>query len=62
MGENILTLTDGGQLVFFAAKPEAFKEIGQVQICGKNWYNPAYADGKLYLRDGRELMCVNLMP
>jgi len=62
MGENILTLTDGGELVFFAAKPEAFKEIGQAQVCGRTWCNPAYADGKLYLRDGRELMCVNLMP
>jgi len=62
MGENILTLTDGGQLVLFSAKPEAFKEIGQAQVCGKNWCNPAYADGKLYLRDGRELVCVDLLP
>ncbi|HZQ45930.1 MAG TPA: PQQ-binding-like beta-propeller repeat protein [Verrucomicrobiae bacterium] len=62
MGGNILTLTDGGQLVLFAVDPKEFKEIGNVQVCGKTWCNPAYADGKLFLRDGRELFCADLLP
>lgn len=62
MGENILSLTDGGQLFLFAANPKEFKEIGSAQVCGKTWCNPAYADGKLYLRDAHELYCLNLMP
>lgn len=62
MGKNILALTDGGQLVLFAADPDAFKEISNVQVCGKTWCNPAYADGKLYFRDAHELYCMNLMP
>ncbi|MDB6123527.1 MAG: Pyrrolo-quinoline quinone [Pedosphaera sp.] len=62
LGNNILSLTDGGQLVFFAADPKAFKEISNVQVCGKTWCNPAYADGKLYLRDGRSLLCFQLLP
>ena len=62
MGNNILALTDGGQLVLFAIDPKEFKEISNVQVCGKTWCNPAYADGKLFLRDGRELLCVNLLP
>jgi outer membrane protein assembly factor BamB len=61
MNKNILALTDGGQLVLFPADPKAFKEISRVQVCGKTWCNPAYSNGKLYLRDGRELMCVRLM-
>ncbi|EEF57677.1 PQQ-binding-like beta-propeller repeat protein [Pedosphaera parvula] len=61
MDKNILTLTDGGQLVMFAADCMEFKEISNVQVCGKTWCNPAYADGKLYLRDGRELYCVELI-
>jgi outer membrane protein assembly factor BamB len=60
MEPNILTLTDGGQLVLFRADPKECKEIGTLQVCGKTWCNPAYADGKLFLRDARELMCVEL--
>ena len=62
MGRNILALTDGGQLVLFAVDPKEFKEISNVQVCGRTWCNPAYADGKLFLRDGRELLCISLLP
>jgi outer membrane protein assembly factor BamB len=64
VGENILCLTDTGSVVMFAANPNEFKEIGQTQVCGANWCNPAYADGRLYLRDGNkgagDLMCIDL--
>lgn len=52
MGANVLTLTDGGELVLFAADPGGFKSLGRAQVAGVNWCNPAYADGVLYLRDG----------
>ena len=65
MGENILILTDSGQLVLIAADPAECKEIIRAQVCAMNWCNPAYADGKLYLRDGikntGELLCVELL-
>ncbi|HVK58049.1 MAG TPA: PQQ-binding-like beta-propeller repeat protein, partial [Candidatus Kapabacteria bacterium] len=64
IGENVLCLTDTGSLVMFAASPNEFKEVGQAQVCGANWCNPAYADGVLYLRDGNkgagELMAIGL--
>ena len=66
MEQNILTLTDGGLLVLFAAQPNEFKEISRAQVCGMNWCNPAYAGGKLYLREGikgaGQLLCVELLP
>jgi len=62
MDKNILALTDGGNLVLFAAEPREFKELGRAQVCGKTWCNPAYADGNLFLRDARELLCVCLLP
>lgn len=62
MGSNVLTLTDGGELVLFPADPAGFKQISRTPVCGKNWCNPAYADGRLYLRDEHELRCVQLMP
>jgi outer membrane protein assembly factor BamB len=62
MRENLLLLTDRGELVLFAANPSEFKELGRAQVCGANWCNPAYADGKLFVRDAHELICVGLLP
>jgi outer membrane protein assembly factor BamB len=61
MGENILVLTDGGQLVLIAADPKQCREASRAQVCGNTWCNPAYADGKLYLRDAKDLLCVGLL-
>jgi outer membrane protein assembly factor BamB len=65
LGSNVLMLNDTGALILFAASPEQFKELGRAQVCGANWCNPAYADGRLYLRDGNkgdgELMCLDLV-
>ncbi|HRI16698.1 MAG TPA: PQQ-binding-like beta-propeller repeat protein [Verrucomicrobiota bacterium] len=52
VGANILTLTDTGELILFAANPAAYRELGRTQVAGVNWCNPAFADGILYLRDG----------
>jgi outer membrane protein assembly factor BamB len=60
VGKNLLLLTYDGQLVLIAANPEKFTELGRVQVCGKTWSYPAFADGKLYVRDGRDLQCLDL--
>jgi outer membrane protein assembly factor BamB len=60
MGRNILMLTDGGELILFAADPAKFEMKGRVQVCGTTWCSPAYANGVLYLRDGKNLLCVDL--
>jgi hypothetical protein len=36
-------------------------ELGRVQACGNTWSFPAYADGRLYVRDGRQLVCYDLL-
>ena len=51
-GENILVCTDGGQLILIAADASECRELGRAQVCGLNWCNPAFADGRLYVRDG----------
>ena len=60
VGKNLLVLTYDGQLVLMAANPAQYTELGRVQVCGKTWSHPAFADGKLYVRDGRDLQCLNL--
>ncbi len=51
-GSSVLMLTDAGELILFAADGTECRELGRAQACGVNWCNPAYADGRLYLRDG----------
>ena len=52
MGENILVSTDSGELVLITGDPAACHDLGRAKVCGLNWCNPAYADGRLYIRDG----------
>jgi outer membrane protein assembly factor BamB len=59
-GTNLLNLTDGGELVLLQGDSSHYAELGRVQVCGKNWNFPALADGKLYVRDAREIACFDL--
>ena len=60
VGTNLLVLTYDGQLLLLAGNPEKYTELGRLQVCGKTWSFPAFADGKLFVRDGRELLCLDL--
>jgi len=62
MGESLLILTDQGQLMLVAVDPKGGRLISRTTVCGENWCNPAYADGRLYLRDAQTLRCVALVP
>jgi outer membrane protein assembly factor BamB len=62
LGNKLLALTDMGELVLLAADPNQYTELSRVQVCGKNWNFPALADGRLYVRDSRELVCYDLTP
>ena len=62
LGKNLLALTDIGELVLLAAQPDHYTELSRVQVCGKNWNFPACADGRIYVRDARELICYDLRP
>ena len=59
-GDKLLVLSESGQLVLLAANPEKYTELGRLQVCGNTWSFPAFANGKLFVRDGRQLLCVDL--
>jgi outer membrane protein assembly factor BamB len=61
VGNNLLVLTDQGELVLIATTPDQYKELARVQICGKNWNFPAFANGRLYVRDAHQLACFDLL-
>ena len=60
-GKNLLVLTEAGTLLLLRADPGQNSELGRAQVCGNTWSFPAYANGKLYVRDGRQLACYNLL-
>lgn len=58
--EKMLMLDDGGNLTLFEASTKEFKPLAKSKVCGTTWAHPALADGRLYLRDEKELICVEL--
>jgi outer membrane protein assembly factor BamB len=62
MGRRILMLGANGWLALFEADPAALRPVGSLRLCGRNWCHPAYAAGRLYVRDDKELLCVPLLP
>jgi len=58
--EKLLMLDDAGYLTLFEPNAKEFKPLAKSKVCGKTWAHPALADGRLYLRDEKELICVEL--
>jgi outer membrane protein assembly factor BamB len=58
--DKLLMLTDGGELVLIEPSPKDYKELARSKVCGQAWAHPALSDGKLYLRDEKELICLQL--
>jgi outer membrane protein assembly factor BamB len=58
--DKLLMLEDGGDLVLIDPDPKEYKELARAKVCGPTWAHPALAGGKLYLRDDKEVLCVQL--
>jgi outer membrane protein assembly factor BamB len=58
--EALLMLDDAGALTLFEPNPEKYAELARAKVCGETWAHPAVADGHVYLRDNKELVCVPL--
>lgn len=61
-GSNLLILAERGQLLLVPASPRECRVLARAIVCGKNWCTPAYVGGRLYLRDAKELRCVQIAP
>jgi outer membrane protein assembly factor BamB len=58
---GLLALTEAGDLVRFDASPESYKERARAAILKKpTRAAPALANGLLFARDGKTLVCVSL--
>jgi outer membrane protein assembly factor BamB len=60
-GDDKLLLFDGkGVLRLLADDPAGYRELATAEIGLLTTVNPAFANGRLYLRDNRELLCIQL--
>ncbi len=58
---GLLALTEAGDLVRFDASPDGYKERARAALLTKpTRAAPALANGRLYARDGKQLVCVSL--
>jgi outer membrane protein assembly factor BamB len=54
-------LSDQGQLLLAEATPEGFREKGKAQVLeGRTWTAPVLSHGRLYLRNDKELLAIDV--
>lgn len=58
--DRLLMLEEGGDLVLLEPDTKEYRELCRAKVCGTTWAHPALANGRLYIRDGKELLCVDL--
>jgi outer membrane protein assembly factor BamB len=57
---RLLLLEEPGNLVLLQPDPKEYRELARGKVCGNTWAHPAIADGRLYIRDNNELICIEL--
>jgi len=61
-GDRLLMLEEAGDLVLLEANAKEYRELARAKVCGTTWAHPALANGRLYVRDAKELLCYDLLP
>jgi outer membrane protein assembly factor BamB len=57
---KLLFSTMAGELVVARATPKGYEELGRKQVLGATRQTPALAGGLAYLRDDKEIVCLDL--
>ncbi|MEK6238303.1 MAG: PQQ-like beta-propeller repeat protein [Planctomycetales bacterium] len=57
---KLFIVTIKGDLVVVRANPEKFEELGRAKILGFTRQAPSLANGLLYLRDDKEIVCLDV--
>ncbi|HLJ92829.1 MAG TPA: PQQ-binding-like beta-propeller repeat protein [Gemmataceae bacterium] len=58
--QKLLLLEEAGDLVLLDPDPKEYRELARSKICGETWAHPALANGRLYVRDNKEVVCLQL--
>jgi outer membrane protein assembly factor BamB len=57
---HLLLHDDGGNLKLLKPDPKGYTELATAKVCGDTWAHPALSDGKLYVRDDKNLICLQV--
>jgi outer membrane protein assembly factor BamB len=59
---KLLLLSDHGDLILFQPDAKEYKELARTKVTKVKgiWAHPALSDGKVYLRDDKELICIQM--
>ena len=57
---KLFATTMKGELVIIKATPDGYEEIGRREVIGETRQAPSLANGHLFLRDGAEIVCVDV--
>jgi len=61
VGDEVLALSDTGEIVLVAAVPDEYREIERADVLkGKCWSSPSFSNGQLYVRSTVEATRVDL--
>ncbi len=61
VGDDLVALSDAGELVLVAATPDSYRELARADVlAGKCWSSPAFSAGRIFVRSTREANCVDL--
>ena len=59
---HLIILGEKGKLALAEASTEAYREKSSAQVLeGRCWTVPTLADGKLYVRNQEEMVCLNMI-
>jgi outer membrane protein assembly factor BamB len=57
---KLLIITVEGELVLVRASPDGYQELGRAKVLESTRQAPALSGGRLYLRDDRDIVCLDL--
>lgn len=60
-GDQVIALSDAGELVLIDANPAAYKELARADVLdGKCWSTPVLANGRIFARSTKEAVCLDV--
>ena len=57
---RLLILDDGGSLVLAEVNRKGYRELAKAKVCLGTFSSPALANGRLFVRDNAEVICLKL--
>jgi outer membrane protein assembly factor BamB len=57
--DKLLMLEEAGNLVLLDPDPtKGLPELARARVCGQTWAHPAISNGRIYIRDDKEVLCL----